>query len=294
MPSPNFLIVGAQKAGTSWLSSNLAKHPDIYIPPQEIHFFDKSHNFRKGTAWYESHFKEAGQEKLVGEKTPEYLWVTDEFPDNHQADIPQSIYEFYPQAKLIIIVRNPVERAISAINHIIRSGRISPLIKIDDLIIGEHKGLLEGHGVLDKGNYYKHLKRFLEYFPLDQMLVLVFEDDLIKNPRETLKQVCGFLGVDPSYNFKGINRKVNRFKRSRFGLLLSYYIPLLRWPTIIMDKCLPLKNSKQYPGKEALAGLYDYFKDENQHLYKLIGRHPAAWDKPFLPDENMAYQKINK
>lgn len=122
MTLPNFLIIGAQKAGTSWLAYQLEKHPEIYLPKKEIHYFDKGFNYQKGLSWYEKQFDEVTEQKAIGEKTPEYLWANGEGWEDHQSDVHQKIFQTLPEAKLIVTLRNPVDRAISAINHIIRSG----------------------------------------------------------------------------------------------------------------------------------------------------------------------------
>ena len=72
---PNLLIIGAQKCGTTWLARMLGQHPDVFMAEEEIHFFDRAHNFARGTAWYESHFAAAAGQSAVGEKTPDYLWA---------------------------------------------------------------------------------------------------------------------------------------------------------------------------------------------------------------------------
>lgn len=102
------------------------------------------------------------------------------------------MFETLPHAKLIISLRNPVERAISAVHHIIRSGRISPLHSVDDLLVGKKHYLVEGHGVIDKGRYYRQIKAYSEYFDQTQMLILIFEKDIVQNPSLGLKKCAIF------------------------------------------------------------------------------------------------------
>lgn len=161
MVLPNFLIIGAQKAGTSWLAGKLRQHPDVYMPEYEIHYFDKDLHFAKGIAWYESHFSRVGKETAIGEKTPDYLWANGIGVEGHLPDVHRNIFEALPQANLIVSLRNPAERVISVVNHIMGSGRISPFHKIDDLLTGERKHLVEGHVVIDYGRYYRQLEAYL-------------------------------------------------------------------------------------------------------------------------------------
>ena len=69
MTLPSFLIIGAQKAGTSWFAEKLRQHPDVYMPARELHYFDKDSNFRRGLSWYESHFAEVKGQRALGGTT---------------------------------------------------------------------------------------------------------------------------------------------------------------------------------------------------------------------------------
>jgi hypothetical protein len=75
---PNFIIVGAQKSATTWLTRGLQQHPEIYLASEEVHFFNLEQNYRRGFDWYESRFEEGTGRKAVGEKTPNYMWITDQ------------------------------------------------------------------------------------------------------------------------------------------------------------------------------------------------------------------------
>jgi len=77
MPDPNYLVIGAQRCGTTWLAETLGQHPDIYVPrPKEIHFFNHSENYAKGIDWYRSRFPGYEGQRAVGEFTPNYFWVS--------------------------------------------------------------------------------------------------------------------------------------------------------------------------------------------------------------------------
>lgn len=228
MTLPNFLIIGAQKAGTSWLKAILNQHPDVFMPEGEIHYFDKSYNFQKGVAWYEQHFAKVENQKAIGEKTPDYLWANGKGVEEHLPDVHLNIYKLLPDAKLILILRNPVERAISAVNHIMRTGRISPLHNIDDLLLGNKKHLIKGHGVIDYGYYYRQIEAYHKYFYPSQILILIFEEDIADSPKIGLEKVCDFLGIDSSFEWKKINDKINQNKTSKFGLTISYYLPFTK------------------------------------------------------------------
>ncbi len=206
MTLPNFLIIGAQKAGSSWLAYNLRQHPDIFMPNSEIYFFNKQENFSQGIEWYENYFTKVQGEKLVGEKTPGYI---------SNPDACQRIYQTLPEVKLIAILRNPVKRAISAINHHRRRGRISPLLDINTLLLGilsgdnKYSTQESSYQFIARGKYYSQLKTYYDYFREDQILVLTLEEDIVDRPALTLKKVCNFLGVDSSFHFQKMNYEVN-------------------------------------------------------------------------------------
>lgn len=274
MTQPTFLIIGAQKAGTTWLAQMLRHHPDVYMSQTEIHFFDKQYNFIKSMEWYKGHFDNAAGEHAIGEKTPDYLWANGNGVEGHLPDVHRNIHKYLPDVKLILLLRNPVDRAISSVNHIIRSRRISPLHKIDDLLLGKKRHLVEGHGVIAKGMYYSQIKAYLEYFDRNQILVLFFEECLMENTSLGLKSVCEFLGVNPSFIFRNDTKKVNADPRSRLRLALDYYLPFMEKHTHIIDRYLP---SSSRPSKSTISRLYRLYAEENERLFELIGARTDFW-----------------
>ena len=175
MTLPNFLIIGGQKSGSTWLARNIGQHPEVFLYKKEIHFFNKDENYSKGTEWYDSHFSNVSNEILIGEKTPDYF----------DSDLSrQRIASSLPEAKLIIVLRDPIQRAISAVNHYKNKGELSPCINLDNLFQGilnekpENIFLEDKFGFLRKGYYFQHLNKYLESFSPDQLLVLIYEKDI--------------------------------------------------------------------------------------------------------------------
>lgn len=275
---PNFLIIGAQKSGTTWLAKMLRQHPDVYMPPGEIHFFDKAHNFGKGLAWYASHFAGANGQKAIGEKTPDYLWANGQGVEGHLPEVHRNIHRTLPDARLIAVLRNPVDRAVSAVKHIIGSGRISPRHAIDDLLTGPKRSLVDGHGVIDYGFYHRQLAAYLEYFDRRQLLVLIYEEDVVGNPEAGLKRVCQFLEIDDSFEFQGVRERVNAHKHAKLSLLLSYHLPILRPVSKRLARRLPKYDPR--PSPHVLEQLNQMYADENARLMALLGRDPrAGWPR---------------
>jgi hypothetical protein len=272
---PDFLIIGAQKSGTSWLADKLAQHPEVFMAEKEIHYFDKDFNLKRGIAWYRSHFSGVRNEKAVGEKTPDYLWAHGRGVEGHLPEVHENIYRTLPDVKLIIVLRNPVERAISAVNHMIRSGRISPLHNINDLLIGNKRHLVDGYGVIDKGRYYRQIQAYLEYFKRSQMLLLIFEEDIVRDPSAGLRNVCDFIGIDHNFEFAEKDKKSNIFLGSRLTLLINYYLPFLKPVTVHIDWMRPGKKAR--PDRPALQELYRMYEEENAKLFNFLGRKVDAW-----------------
>jgi len=275
MALPNFLIIGAQKSGTSWLAHNLRQHPDVFMPEREIHFFDKDYNFKKGIKWYEKHFADSRSEKAIGEKTPDYLWANGIGVEGHLPDVHKNIFEILPMCKLIVVLRNPVERAISAVKHIIRSGRIAPWHNIEDLLFGNKQHLIEGHGVLDYGDYYRQIDDFLKFFNYDQTLILIYEEDIVNNPAEGIAKTCEFLGIDKTFEFAGLDKKRNENRVSWPRVVIGYYVPSLNKILSRFDRYLPIYKIR--PSKEVVHKLYEYYKDKNERFFEMIGRRVEAW-----------------
>ncbi len=273
---PNFLIIGAQKCGTTWLVAMLRQHPDVYMPEQEVHFFDKAGNYEKGIEWYASHFAGAENRRRVGEKTPDYFWADGRGGEGHMPDVHRHIHRHLPDAKLIITLKNPVDRAVSAVKHLIRTRRISPLHRMDDLLAGRKSALLEGFGVFEVGRFSTLLTAYLDLFRRDQILVLFFEEDIVRRPQEGLKKICAFLEIDDSFRFSGIAQRVNRFDSCKLHLVAQYYFPVLSPLTSVLGRLLP--ESDYLPSESVLRHLHGLYREENRKLFDLLGREsPVSW-----------------
>lgn len=223
MPDPTFIIIGAQKCGTTWLSQMLGQHPDVYLTPKkELNFFNKIANYQKGIDWYRSQFELSENKIAIGESTPNYFWTSrDEYEIKESGrthDVPGLMAKYYPHIKILLILRDPVERAISAFYHHIRDRAISPNSRI--LEVCDH------FGILTMGFYDVHLERWLNYFKREQFLILIYEKDICQNKYHTLKKVFRFLEIPSDFQPKKVRRKYN----SRDGHLymrVNYYTPLL-------------------------------------------------------------------
>lgn len=277
---PNFLIIGAQKSGSSWLSTNLRTHPEVFMPEEELHFFDKDYNYSKGVDWYRGHFKEIGQAKAIGEKTPDYLWANGVGVEGHLSEVHLNIHQHLPDARLILILRNPVKRAVSAVKHIIRSRRITPHFSIDDLLVGEEAREIMGHGVIEYGFYYKQIDAYLQLFDRDKILILIYEE-VMDQKMEYLKKVSQFLDIHSEYSFPLKDQKINAHKISKIGYWFNYYFPRIYFRGIRKLESYFNFEEPFTPKRTTLEKLYEQYNEPNQQLFEFMGRRINSWSNPF-------------
>ena len=195
----NFLIVGAQKCGTTALASFLAKHPEIYITPvKESHYFD-AEDF-DNDSWvirtrYHEMFRNRGGEKLVGEATPSYMYLE---------PVAERIYRYNPEMKLIFLLRDPVHRAIS--HYKMQAERDLEWLPFELALRAEpcrlwrdrnnysFRSSLRIHSYVRRGFYSEQIARMLGCFKSSQML-FIRTDDLRNAHGDVLKRIYQFLGV---------------------------------------------------------------------------------------------------
>ena len=198
---PDFLVIGAQKAGTTALYAYLRWHPSIGGPFwKEVSFFDR--HWARGEAWYRGQFPLRRDGLLVGEASPSYVF--------HPL-APQRVYSVVPDTKLIVLLREPGDRAYSQYQHEVALGRErlsfeEALAAEDERLRGEVERLSADprafsrewwdHTYAARGLYAEQLERWLEFFPRDQVFVHTTEE-FGARPEETYASVLAFLGAPP-------------------------------------------------------------------------------------------------
>jgi hypothetical protein len=197
-PLPDFLILGAQKAGTTALYAYLRWHPEITGPSfKEVSFFDR--HYAKGERWYRAHMP-VRRRSLVGEASPSYLF--------HPL-APERVARLLPDARLIALLRNPVDRAFSHYQHEVALGRErlsfeAAVDREEERMQGELDRMLRdpsyfslawwNYTYVARGRYAEQLERWFASFPREQLLVL-FTEELSADTARTYRRVLGFLGV---------------------------------------------------------------------------------------------------
>lgn len=183
---PNFICIGVQKGGTSWLYRQFLAHPQIFVPQtrKEIHFFNEY--YERGVDWYEKWFDGAGNDKAIkaiGEVTPDYIYFD---------EVAGRMHHYDPNLKLIVMLRNPVERAYSHYRMVFQSGQGQQYKNFDDFMT-RHPHAFK------RGLYAQQIKHWFSYFKPAQFLFLtsegVFGDSA--GADHAFTEIGKLLNVDP-------------------------------------------------------------------------------------------------
>ena len=291
MTMPNFLIIGAMKSGTTALYYYLEQHPQIYMSPvKEPNFFcsgereswDSESVKRIGA--YQYLFKGVSDEKAIGEASHCYLY---------EPQAVAQIQQHLPDAKLVAILRNPVDRAYSHFLHMVRNGT-EPLTDFAQALREEETGAYQNRSPQDyvgRGRYYAQLKRYFDAFDRKQLKVYLYED-LTNAPIDTLQDTFRFLGVDDSFvPDVSLRRNVSGYPKyktldkflSRPSLVkdaLKVYLPAgLRWRLSKAFDDFKTRNLVQPPAvqpeiRRQLVGVY---REDILQVQELIQRDLSGW-----------------
>jgi arylsulfatase A-like enzyme len=185
LTGPDFLGIGVQKAGTTWLYEILKRHPDVEFPAgKEIHFWDKQAE-RPATQWLDF-FKPRKPGKKQGEITPAYSFL--------ESEAIRKIAELVPQVRLFISIRNPIERAWSSALMALERAEMT-IDEASDIWFIEH---FKSLGSRQRSDYVSCLDRWKAEFSCDHLHVILF-DDLVRDPRSVITTVSNHIGVDPGF-----------------------------------------------------------------------------------------------
>ncbi len=285
---PNLFIVGAPKSGTTSLHYYLDEHPDIFMStPKEINYFSKMDLDKQGIYYkdlklnsiadYQSLFKYADNKKVVGESSVSYLF----YPE-----VSKKIYDYNPKAKIIAILRNPIERGYSHYLMDLKLGEVKT--SFENIIFKNYsikKLNIYFQQYLELGLYYNQVKRYIDTFGKNQVKVILTEDlnnDIVK----TLNEIFYYLDI-PNINIPSVKNKYNVNSQPKSNILKKLYsIRSLRFaissilPThkknqvktlLFTNKNKPIINPKT---KDYLLRIY---KPDIMKLENLISRDLSSW-----------------
>jgi hypothetical protein len=262
---PDFLILGAPKAGTTSLAAWLGAHRDVFVPPQkELHFFSREDRWSQGPEWYAAAFDGAGKRRLAGEATPTYL---DDEPTAGR------LASLVPGARLIALLREPVDRAWS--HHCYDRDLDIDTTPFEQIVATA--GRPDEHRYVWQGRYVRHLERYAALVPRDQLLVLWF-DDLRDHPLETWREVCRFLDLEPEPVPAAVGSVHNR-----------HYT--VRWPWV-RRAMLRGRAWKRLPF--GLAGRIDRLVRAERPYDDLVPDHRAALRSAFAADNEALAEWLDR
>ncbi|XP_042293660.1 heparan sulfate glucosamine 3-O-sulfotransferase 2-like [Sceloporus undulatus] len=249
---PQALIVGVKKGGTRALLEALRAHPDVRAVGTEPHFFDR--HFHRGLAWYRDLMPKTLEGQLTMEKTPSYF-VTNEAP--------KRIHAMAKDSKLIVVVRDPVTRAISDYTQTLSK---KPEIPTFEVLAFKNRtlGLIDASwSAIRIGIYALHLESWLQYFPLSQ-IHFVSGERLITDPAGELAKVQDFLGL----------RRVVTEKYFHFNTTKGF--PCLKKPedSAGTPRCLGKSKGRPHPkiDRDVIQRLRKFYKPFNVMFYQMTGQ----------------------
>jgi hypothetical protein len=273
---PNFIIIGAQKAGTTWLAKCLGEHPDIFIPEiKEIYYFDRYYD--KGLDWYKTYFEPWSGQKAVGEGTVGYIRST---------TAPGRIYDTLgDNIKLIANLRHPVERAYSAYRMFLSRGRIPYDMDFRTFVRQDVRTSRS------QSTYTPQLERYLSYFSRENLLILIYEE-IYQDTQKTMDDCARYLGVEPGFTPLSLRNRVNNsvdvsimhnqvwgLRRAIKGLPEAIEKPLSQAGRRIFER-LPKKKRWQPLTEELKEELSHDFDADIAQLEQILDRDLNIWRTP--------------
>jgi len=272
---PTFVVIGAMKAGTTTLHAWLAEHPDVCMSARkELDFFVEDGNWERGVGWYRLRFASCAAERARGESSPNYAKT------HADPGVPKRMYSVVPDARLIYLVREPIERMRSMYRHLVIDGTETRSF-VD--------ALTEDDDYLQTSRYIQHIGAYLKHYPKDRFLVITTEQ-LAAEPEATLAAVHSHLGVypvDPPEDVRRRNVTGDRRVDSEMSLRLkanpAYWRALNRsWRLRnVHERVFSRKArvpSTQLP-REVEESLRNDLEKDTQALEVFLGRKLTEWGR---------------
>lgn len=275
------MVVGTQKAATTWLFECLLEHPEVFVSDQkEVHFFCRPEDCRfstqaKGLDWYRGLFSEGGK-RAYGELTTDYMF----FPY-----VAEDLHALNPDLKIVFILRNPVDRAYSAYWMWKRHKPTLPPFR---------EMLDQNPPYIERGLYHRQVLPYLELFGAENVRIYIYEE-ITRDAAAFLENLYKFIGVDPSCRPTMTNDRVSgtRVLPGAAGFVLYKIIsPIINAPIIssiwrALRRTAPVRrlinsNGSETPNYPQMSDadrtyLKNRFEDENERLFEMLGRRVESW-----------------
>jgi hypothetical protein len=275
MTFPNFIVIGAAKAGTTSLYHYLRQHPDVYMSPvKEPRYerWDDPSEVPEGTRGreeYERLFDGVGTERAIGEASPQYI---------NSPTSAERIAADVPGVRIIASLRNPADRAYSSYIGRLRRGRERTTLE---------EAMRPGTLHFEMSLYYPRLLRYFRHFPRERIKILLFED-LVAKPESVMREVCAFLDIDPHrlgdvserYNAGAVPRSLaaNEMVIKLADIARRLIPSSLRGTGVIARLQRRLVLRPPHPLPDAMRRrLLDAFRDDIAKMGELMGRDLSHW-----------------
>ena len=270
---PNLVVIGAQKCGTSGLHYQLGLHPEIWMSkPKELNFFIEERSWNRGEDWYRAYFD--ARARVRGESSPNYT----AYPQH--LGVPERMHSVIPDAKLIYVVRDPLERIAAHWVHNYAKRREK----------GDLRATLThaNTSYVVRSQYHMQLQQFLAHYPLAQTLVIE-QEELRTAPQATLRRVFEFVGVDPGFSHPHVGKqrhetsrktrasrlavRLERLSRTRGGRVLPKNV----W--LAVDEKLARRRPIERPDVRLALGpdVLQVLREDAERLRELTGRDFESW-----------------
>jgi hypothetical protein len=288
----DFIGIGSARSGTTWLAHVLSEHPDICVSkPKELDYFSKrtlflpTSNCDMPLSWYESKFAHCKKNQLRGEWSPSYLV---------DPDAPRLIHEQFPDVKILIALRNPVEALVSHYQNI----RVFHPMEWPFEEFLEHRP-----DFLQHYNYAAHVERYLRTFDTAHVFLYLY-DDVCQDPHYLIRRILHFLGVDENLLSKAIGRRINSASSTRLPLLRdalsttkgmldrnklvrkiykTAHLDAVGW-NLVRWNSRPSRKVSIAP--ETVEKIAAYYEEPIRQLEKMIQRDLSTWKQPALTRKN--------
>ncbi len=287
MAIPLFVGIGAQKCASTWIYDILHDHPEVCLSHnKEIDFF--SYHFGRGYQWYEQNWTHCSDRSLRGEVSPSYFC---------EPLVPSRLKEYAPDARIVVSLRDPVQRAISNHKHEVRIQNF----RGPDLSFAA--GLRNNPNYAYQGRYSLHLKHWLSYFPIEQLHIILL-DDIVDDAERTARALYQFLNIDPTHASSALSQQSNESHSYR-----RHQIESLRKSSRQLLRRLGIDGLWQLGQRTGLQNLYRRFNriesremippvsnklknqlrttflEDIEAVERITGRNLSRW-KADLPEDN--------
>ncbi len=265
---PMLIVIGGMKCGTTSLHRYLSTHPELSVGRKELNFFSESKNWQRGLDWYRSQFDE--QRATWVDVSVDYAQRS---PEHDSADL---IRRVAPNATLVYLVRNPVERAVSHYMHHVFKG-LETRSLAETMTLGPAH-----HPQLNASRYYYQLEAYLPWFDRSQIMLFDF-DELVQDSRRVCRRIFERVGVDPDFEHPEMSRVFNVATEKRYPTRLGRRLMQLPAGRAVRTALLsPFERRMTRPvlDEAQREQLIEYLRPDVEALQKWWGRDLSHWLKP--------------